>query len=161
MKTIEPKADLFEYEPIKRPAWKTLSPEIQATFRPYWSSKTELNMAYLLVYDPALLSLARMHYPEIDAIDWENMTFDWVKTNWVQKMAKLEQRQYRAAQKLITWPQDYREICMLPKREYARAILSHDHIFIPTLWDVQQLEVWAGYAKPTTERQGNVIYLKR
>lgn len=151
--------------PVVRPKWDDLQDDVKALFQPYYSTQNSLNAAFIMAFNPAVLQLALKFHPDIANVDWENSTFEWVKANWLQPLSNILEHKYRAAYYLMTWDQPYEHICTLPKREYARTVLAAEGIgntaMRKTAFDEEQLRVWAGYAKPSVVKDGNVLHLKR
>ena len=57
----------------------------------------------------------------------------------------------------------YKEIAKLPRKEFARTVLRkyEDDLLLRAHFDLELMEVWAGYRKPEITQEGNVYRIGR
>ena len=136
-----------------------LNPELMALFGPYFSKTHQLDLPALVDYDPDLFELVKKFHPEVLDLDWPNISSKEVRDTWELAIRRIGASKFDLAQEFFEWPTPYREICRLPKREFAKIVLENDGMGIKGIFDFELMEVWAGYRKPEVKIVGNVHYL--
>ena len=147
----------------KPPKFESLSSEVQDKLRPYHSTKHNSTLAYFCYHDPDALDFVLKFHPELTQIDWENVDRKWATETWLRPVIVLQQRGLWAAELCFQWDRPYKEIAKLPRKEFARTVLRkyEDDLLLRAHFDLELMEVWAGYRKPEITQEGNVYRIGR
>ncbi len=147
----------------KVPVFASLPPDVRERLAPYRSTKTSSTLAFWCWHEPDTVDFVLKFYPELSDIDWENVDSAWAKETWMQPVIALQSRCLWTAEHCFDWDRPYKEIAKLPRKEFARAILKMDEedSLIRAHFDLDQMELWAGYRKPEVTCEGNVFRIGR
>ena len=143
------------------PKFKDQPKDIQEKFAKYATPAHEVTLGRYVGYDEDLLRLALWTYPELEDIDWHTADPKWIFDTWTDRLADLRVLSWFNAEAEVDWGQPFREIVRLPKAEFAKRVLKKavDNEHLHRWYNLEQLEVWAGYRKPEVTKVGNVHYL--
>lgn len=143
--------------------FELLPGDTQERLRPYHCTKHNGNLAYFCYHDPDAVEFVLKFYPELASVDWENVDKKWAEETWMKPVVVLQQRGLWAAELFFHWDRPYKEIVKLPRKEFARTILRkyEEDLLMRSHFDLDLMEVWAGYRKPEITQEGNVYRIGR